>query len=219
MKVEATKKNMDQTKMKVLMDRTFADRRRLVVTEGYSVQQIKEQYPSLFTAKEFADEYYRISDRYLDEFDLALVNKGGGILQIPAKGKTKEDLQRLTDDSEVIQASLIKLACSLKEDVSWLFAKEEKAPKTPFPHIIADGDILDSKEYRLVADDTEFLVVGSLAEAVKLMMASYYIFNINYPPPIKCTLIFLQGVFLGVLDDQKLPMKLHTLSDKMERVA
>jgi hypothetical protein len=63
-----------------------------------------------------------------------------------------------------------------------------------------------------------FILLEELAEltvAVMLLIATYFVVNIQYPKPVTGTLCFLQSQLLHIKGDTHMPVKLNTFMRKL----
>ena len=67
------------------------------------------------------------------------------------------------------------------------------------PVINRSGDEM----YEIIIEGVVVCRCGDIVTAFGLIMAAYYIFNLEYPAKIENTLTFYQRIFLGVIDSSK----------------
>ena len=119
---------------------------------------------------------------------------------------------------------LINVACQLRENPELIFSTDERRNS---PYIVANKrDDQDHLDQFILDERTKFEVVvdGEIIgksedffSAFALYMASFYVFNVAYPKDFENTLIFIQKLFLEILDDGlKAPSRVLTLISKVK---
>ncbi len=89
------------------------------------------------------------------------------------------------------------------------------------PFIAAFGRNKDELvEFKLVIERENILAMPSLNVAVHCCFASYYIYNISYPPDFSSILLFLeQSIYLfNVKPSQKLPLSVSVIIDSLKKL-
>ena len=70
----------------------------------------------------------------------------------------------------------------------------------------------------VVIEKTNALPMPSVSAALHFCFASYYVFNISFPPEFKLILLFLEAYVYGLKPSQKIPISVKLLRDSMERL-
>jgi len=78
-------------------------------------------------------------------------------------------------------------------------------------HIRKREDEEGEVEFGVIVEGTEVCHTDNLSQAVCLLMAAHYVFNLEYNKKVVNTLSFLQKVILNVSDDTKTPSKVVRL--------
>ena len=87
------------------------------------------------------------------------------------------------------------------------------------PYIAAFGVTLDSiTDTKLVIEKDNILNMPSLSIALHCCFASYFLFNISYPPHFVPVMLFLEKYVYGMTPSQKkLPISVCTLIDSLDK--
>lgn len=109
--------------------------------------------------------------------------------------------------------ALLELPGHLREKLEDLLTEVDDMSKV-WPHILMQGDMDNEAEYTIVVDGHFALKAKTFTRAVKLLFASYYVFNICYPKELVNTLTFLQQAILN-LDGGKRSNKVVSLLAKV----
>ena len=105
--------------------------------------------------------------------------------------------------------AIFVLFSRLKEKPSEIIIKDENQPIAE-PKIVFKDYFLDSV-YSVVVDNQRLCSTKDFIHAVKLLMATYYIFNIAYPKPSEGTLTFIQKGLINLQDRAKMNKKVANL--------
>ena len=102
-----------------------------------------------------------------------------------------------------MMVSLLRLPHLMKDDAKLFITSSKQKVKTE-PCILYEP-LTDPKETRdvftIMADGEQVCTTDTLTWAVKLLVATYYVFNIAYPKKIAATMQFIQEKLLDVHDD------------------
>ena len=77
----------------------------------------------------------------------------------------------------------------------------------------------ESSEYELKVATFTLTRGQNFIEMFSLMLASFYIFNVEYPKKLEGSLMFLQKFLLGMGDEIKTPQKVLQLMSKVTKAA
>ena len=87
------------------------------------------------------------------------------------------------------------------------------------PSILAFGKTRDYPEDIKVLIEGNILIMPSLVTALHFCFASYYVFNISFPPEFRNTLLFLETFVYKLKSSvNKLPLSVVVLNDSLKRV-
>ncbi|PIK41884.1 hypothetical protein BSL78_21258 [Apostichopus japonicus] len=132
-------------------------------------------------------------------------------------------IQQLTEKDKrdaTWTAALWILPGFLKEDRNFLFINSDDDVSSDVeintPVITYTGDPLDPSNITIIAENEKYSTAASFPRAVLILLATYYVFNIQYNGKVKGTLTFLQKVLLQCKDKGKLPQKIISLIAKLQ---
>ena len=77
----------------------------------------------------------------------------------------------------------------------------------------------ENTEYELKVETFTLARGQNFIEMFGLMLASFYIFNVEYPKKLEGSLMFLQKFLLGIGDETKTPQKVLQLMSKVKKAA
>ncbi|XP_071833259.1 sterile alpha motif domain-containing protein 3-like isoform X1 [Apostichopus japonicus] len=231
---ESTKKKQDKNKIKSLMALTFGERRRLVLEEKPPIAEIRGKFPTLFCAEQIIEDFSAIISwdavsemfyKNLDDIAAKIItyntNHSKGTLRFLVE--YNNFIQQLTEKDKrdaTWTAALWILPGFLKEDRNFLFINSDDDVSSDVeintPVITYTGDPLDPSNITIIAENEKCSTAASFPEAVLILLATYYVFNIQYNGKVKGTLTFLQNVLLQCKDKGKLPQKIISLIAKLQ---
>ena len=119
-------------------------------------------------------------------------------------------------------AALMYAPFILREDPTGLFMEsnnyQPRLVSKDIPSNIDDFSVLfeESTEYELKVGTFTLVRAQNFTEKFGLMLASFYIFNVQYQKKFDRALIFLQKFLSGIGDETKLPQKVLQLISKMK---
>lgn len=88
---------------------------------------------------------------------------------------------------------------------------------TTSPHIGAVGIETNHPKFYVVGEQQIIIQADNLAEAMAMLMASYYIFNCEYPKQWKKTLIFIENFICDIhTKSSKMPSKVINFVQKLK---
>ncbi|XP_071830793.1 uncharacterized protein [Apostichopus japonicus] len=231
---ESTKKKQDKNKIKSLMALTFGERRRLVLEEKPPIAEIRGKFPTPFCAEQIIEDFSAIIswDAVSEMFYKNLDDIAAKIITYNTN-HSKSTLRFLVEYNNFIQqltekdkrdatwtAALWILPGFLKEDRNFLFINSDDDVSSDVeintPVITYTGDPLDPSNITIIAENEKCSTAASFPEAVLILLATYYVFNIQYNGKVKGTLTFLQNVLLQCKDKGKLPQKIISLIAKLQ---
>lgn len=70
--------------------------------------------------------------------------------------------------------------------------------------------------YHIIAENQILLTCESLAEAVALLIASYFIFNCKYPKSSVKTMTFIENFVFDIQTEKKLPSHVINFAQKLK---
>ena len=97
--------------------------------------------------------------------------------------------------------------------MSLLWAEEES--EDPFPKISFTLPFLDCEAFHVNTENVRVATANNFPDAVLLLIATYFSFNLSYPAKATGMLMFLQKVILGHADNQKVNPKVTTLLSRL----
>ena len=110
----------------------------------------------------------------------------------------------------------------LREDPTGLFMEsnnyQPRLVSKDIPSNIDDFSVLfeESTEYELKVGTFTLVRAQNFTEKFGLMLALFYIFNVQYQKKFDRALIFLQKFLSGIGDETKSPQKVLQLTSKMK---
>ncbi|KAJ8017809.1 Sterile alpha motif domain-containing protein 3 [Holothuria leucospilota] len=232
MQQEWGKKKSNYARVADSMTATLSDRRRLVVTEGASLAQVKEQYPWLFDDGELLVEFQRIDgsssmeqlltdgvEKYGDAIiscSKALTKKGNLVEKLlTAASLQKEESARKELTKE---AAVLAIPGLLHEKVENLMVSGDDADNTELKVFIKTARDDGGKEtYDVIVDGLSIASSSTLKLAVANYLAAYYCFNLAYPKCLRKTLQFFQKVVLNIQDNLPIDKTLVKVLDKLNK--
>lgn len=192
----------DKGLLEVAMERTFSERRKMIVTDQERLETVILRYPVLTDEDQIFAEFQRLTE--LDP--VKAINKGfdtyaGRMLRIPFKkvGEKERSFREMMSQARTPKerqyatycAAVYALPRLLKEEAK--FIEPETLQGVAYPTIVARDDI-----YQIVVDNKYLCRTKDLITAMTAMICCYYIFNICYPASSSNSLFFIQKVFLGI---------------------
>ena len=75
----------------------------------------------------------------------------------------------------------------------------------------------ENTEYELKVETFTLARGQNFIEMFSLMLASFYIFNVQYPKKLEGSLLFFQKFLLGIGDETKTPQKVLQLISKVKK--
>ena len=86
------------------------------------------------------------------------------------------------------------------------------------PFVAAFGETVDVlSDYMVVMEKDNVISMPTLAAALHYCFASYYVFNISYPPDSKSLMLFLESHVYGLKPSLKLPLSVAVLIDNLQK--
>ena len=108
----------------------------------------------------------------------------------------------------------------MREDIKMLF---NNFKEYPWPQIkCKDTNITDVTEmmfhdkFEIVLDGVNLCKTEDFVSAFQITLASYYVFNRNYPKQLEASYTFLQKEMLGIHGTVKIPAKVLTLMKRLK---
>lgn len=84
------------------------------------------------------------------------------------------------------------------------------------PLVTFEGQAWDTAStFTVITENETICTSDTFPEAILLVLANYYVFDIKYHPKVKYTLSFIQNALLHVKDKGKLPQRLLSLVTKL----
>ena len=90
----------------------------------------------------------------------------------------------------------------MKEDAHEIILDKEDQEKMT-PYIVTGESRLDSTFFYILADNVKICSTNNMLKALKLLVATFFVFNIAYPKRVHAALIFFQKIFLNLHDSSK----------------
>ena len=88
------------------------------------------------------------------------------------------------------------------------------------PSVVAFGATKDSpSDIKVVMESENIMPMPSMVDALHYCFASYYIFNISFPPDFHLILLFLEKYVYGLKSSQKLPLSVSLLFDSLQKTS
>ena len=85
------------------------------------------------------------------------------------------------------------------------------------PFVAAFGETVDVLSYMVVMEKNNVISMPTLAAALHYCFASYYVFNISYPPDSKSLMLFLESHVYRLKPSLKLPLSVAFLIDNLQK--
>ena len=102
-------------------------------------------------------------------------------------------------------AAMLSVPLQLKEDPSCLIKKASSVGDSRSPIIAYSGAFMEiENEFSIFAENVQVANTTSFVDAVGLLLASYFSFNLAYPSQVNNTLTFIQKILIGHCDYSKL---------------
>ena len=108
--------------------------------------------------------------------------------------------------------ALVSVPGLMNEDVS-VMIKTTEDDSYMNPYILSQNPLGGSLQ--ILADGVTICETNNLMKAARLLLATFYIFNIAYPKIIMATLTFFQKVFLNLQDEARRLPKVISLTSKL----
>ena len=80
--------------------------------------------------------------------------------------------------------------------------------------VVADSAV----QYYLVAERIVMTDCTSLFEALKGLVATYFMANMMYPKPLNALFIFIQHIVLGIKDSQAIPNTVTQVVSSLDKM-
>ena len=94
--------------------------------------------------------------------------------------------------------------------------EELKKIECSAPSIIAFGDsVTSASDYMVVVEKENIFPLASVTTALHFCFASYYVFNISFPPQFRLVLLFLEKYIYSLKPSQKHPLSVTVLHDNL----
>ena len=112
---------------------------------------------------------------------------------------------------------------TLQEDpVGFFMGSDNYQPRLVSKDIMSDIDDFsvlfeENTEYELKVETFTLARGQNFIEMFSLMLASFYIFNVQYPKKLEGSLLFFQKFLLGIGDETKTPQKVLQLISKVKK--
>nr|XP_023667115.1 uncharacterized protein LOC111843628 isoform X4 [Paramormyrops kingsleyae] len=218
------------------MNATYALRRQEIVEEEPPVAEMRVRWPALFTERQIAKEFTRLTSMDINKFYEGLDSHLHKLLQL-FRLKHFEEVQDMTSLMESLDkdasnqrkraAALQGLPWYMKENPSTLMKRcEPTDPGEDFIKGMVIGILLvveDVKEplpvsYNDVAIVIEEKIVmrhlGDVPNAFVNLMGLLYMLNLDYPKDMKYTFEVIQRLFMGIGCEMCTP-RVHSLKNKL----
>ncbi|RXN12037.1 sterile alpha motif domain-containing 3-like protein [Labeo rohita] len=218
------------------MNATYALRRQEIVEEEPPVAEMRVRWPALFTERQIAKEFTRLTSMDINKFYEGLDSHLHKLLQL-FRLKRFEEVQDMTSLMESLDkdasnqrkraAALQGLPWYMKENPSTLMKRcEPTDPGEDFIKGMVIGILLvveDVKEplpvsYNDVAIVIEEKIVmrhlGDVPNAFVNLMGLLYMLNLDYPKEMKYTFEVIQRLFMGI-GSEMCTSRVHSLKNKL----
>ncbi|XP_065683563.1 uncharacterized protein LOC105845301 isoform X2 [Hydra vulgaris] len=207
----------DLAKVRDRMAKIFVHRRRVILNS--TTTQILEEYPALRIATELLEEVHMITENdgiaKINQFFTA--ERSITILEMVKSGKTKaknNDLfnsiiaaigyeSNINMEAQKIKASMLCLPAVFGEAIErWITINKESTLSTPNLTItcLNQGNILHFEDVHIAIylDGQVVCNVQNIDEAIKVLIACYWVFEIAFDPQLQKTLTFLANYVCGL---------------------
>ncbi|XP_054720082.1 uncharacterized protein LOC129229739 [Uloborus diversus] len=197
---------------KKLMQKTFSERQRYIYSKRPPAKMTREIYPLLFSLEEVKNELERIFNFGKCREFLKNVQKFSGCILENARDTALCKIARkIIQKSETEEQSkyalqvgaLLCLPVALREEASFLRLKNQANICGEYPYIHAptldleDVFLLQERAvFKIVVEGITLCTTALFPEAILCLMASFYIFNINYTPATYRTYVAMEKLFL-----------------------
>lgn len=106
--------------------------------------------------------------------------------------------------------------CVISSKHFLLCSNPQAAPIPSTPVIVYSGNLFETSSFSIMAENEEICQPLSLCTSLYSLMATFYCFNLEYPPKAKRTLEFLQKVGLSLHDNVKLSPRVASVYAKLK---
>ncbi|CAF2819414.1 unnamed protein product [Rotaria sp. Silwood2] len=185
MRVLINTTNYDYGHIKSKMDLTYAHRQRLV-QEMKPIKEIIELYPALSITDFFIREINVHSDPFYGDIVQALKSSCTKLV----KHLDHPQKENLIDEEQPLFILEHMIMKRYKHSKKFLLSHEAI---DAYP-MIQIQTVQNIKNYSIVIEYNSIITTNSQAEAIAVLIGSYEIFNVEYPPKIRATLEVLNGL-------------------------
>ena len=106
-------------------------------------------------------------------------------------------------------AALCIVPQHLRERIGPIWEDEtgDETGDTAYPqiHMVNDSEEENGERYDIIVDGMVICSNGNFVRALGILLATYYVFNLEYPKGLQNTLTFYQVMFLQLPDIARLP--------------
>ncbi|XP_066914364.1 uncharacterized protein [Clytia hemisphaerica] len=213
------------------MVKTFPDRRSFIVRDPKYVAEVLLEYPLLRSKNEILNEFSRLVGGW------SIISRMATLKDIPVDLiQSKSDKHFLdsvkmrisgsrTDESKIYLTNcykILRIPFLLNEcPSSFLKSVDESHPRIIPTFVAFDekdlGTLLDGDSFDVKVEEEILATTNNFFDAVCLMLASYYVFNIVYPNSLINTLTFIQKYILDIGDETKTLGRVSTFISRIKK--
>ncbi|XP_072048029.1 LOW QUALITY PROTEIN: uncharacterized protein [Amphiura filiformis] len=226
MQEEKKKKYPDIQRVITGMDMTLCSRRKMIVEQNATIQDIKDTYPWLFNESQLMAEmdcligtsegqsYQDKLENGFKKFGMAIVKYGRSL---KAKSTSKyfktlsDKIPVQRDQKEyqdaVTRAAIVMIPTMFREKIGNIFKEPKESGESdemPSPVIHCSGQVTESTEFNTVADGVVVATSQDLIGAFSCYIAAIYSFNMCNPGCVAKTTLFVERVILELEDNQSI---------------
>ncbi|KAJ8048998.1 Sterile alpha motif domain-containing protein 3 [Holothuria leucospilota] len=222
--------NVNEEKINHLMRLTFADRGKMI-QDNSRIGEVKKEFPALFQVDQIHAEFSLLMGENLEPkfirtmkpifekvVEWPFSRKEDCNMAAKAREMCKDDLE---SDALLIAGSFL-LPRLFLENPNDLFVEggrqfSEAAPIPSTPVVVYSGDKFSTSDFTIMAENEEICQPASIYTGLFSLVATFYCFNLEYPPKAKRTLEFLQKVGLSLHDGKKLSPRVASVYSKLQQ--
>jgi hypothetical protein len=207
LQVEYKSKNPNMDRVNLLMKRTLHDRKKKIVEQAVSVQQIATEYPWLSSSEQLLQEYERITDKDIKKNVSEFLQEYAGETVVLFRGvkKYKENFINTIISTEgpgmadadkkygIECTALMAISVLLGEDVLDFVGSTVVEPRSAPAFIKCDMDETFQMQdvFQLHVDGQQLCQVADFITAYSCFVACFYVFNLQYISKMSRTICML----------------------------
>lgn len=206
---------VNKAEVKQLMDDTFNARRHFILMDAPLLRAVEDKFPLLFSVDEVKNELERLfypgkCEEFfhnIQKYSSVIIDNCDPSNEIYARTIKSIERAKTKEQKRYAKAvgSILLLPTLMKEKLGFLNLQDNDCRNDIFPYIDASVHVLkevffDNLLFKVITEQRELCVASDFKEAVLCLMASFFIFNINYPETCDQTLILFEKLYLCAND-------------------